>query len=75
MNPSAQLIRRMLTWYGSWYFNLSQWEDVVDFIINKIGNKKAEEIVSHRYPLEEESVSEAFKLFDEHKTFKVVFTP
>jgi propanol-preferring alcohol dehydrogenase len=75
INPSEQLIRKKLTWYGSWYFNLSRWGEVADFIISKIGNGKAEEIVSHRYPLEEESVSEAFKLFDEHKTFKVVFTP
>jgi len=75
INPSDQLIRKKLTWYGSWYFNLSQWDEVADFIINKVGNKRVEEIVSHRYPLEEESVSEAFKLFDEHKTFKVIFTP
>jgi len=73
--PSKQLIRKKLTWYGSWYFNLPQWEDIVDFIKNRIGYKKAGEIVSRCYPLEEQSISEAFKLFDKHKTLKVVFTP
>ncbi len=73
--PSEQLIRKKLTYYGSWYFKLHEWDEIADFIVNKIGNERAEEIVSHRLPLEENSIAEGFKLFDERKTYKVVFTP
>ena len=75
IKPSSQLIWKKLSYIGSWYFNLKEWVDITNFIITKIGNDKAKKIVSHTYPLEEKSVSEAFKLFSEHKTLKVVFTP
>jgi len=75
IKPSEQLIRKKLVYIGSWYFKLDEWDEIADFIVNVIGNEKAESIVSHRYPLEEEAVGEAFKLFDDHKTLKVVFTP
>jgi threonine dehydrogenase-like Zn-dependent dehydrogenase len=75
INPSEQLIRKKISYVGSWYFNLHEWEDAASFIIEKIGNGRAEGIVSHRYPLEEDSVGEAFSLFNDHKTLKVVFTP
>lgn len=75
INPSEQLIRKKLTYVGSWYFKMDEWDDIADFIVNTIGNEKAESIVSHRYPLEDKAAGEAFKLFDEHKTLKVVFTP
>jgi propanol-preferring alcohol dehydrogenase len=75
INPSEQLIRKKLTYVGSWYFRMDEWDDIADFIVNTLGNKKAESIVSHRYPLEDKAAGEAFKLFDEHKTLKVVFTP
>ena len=74
INPSEQLIRKKLTYLGSWYFKLTEWDEIIDFIL-KIGNDKAERIVSHRYRLEEEAASEGFRLFSEHKTLKVVFTP
>ena len=73
INPSEQLIRKKISYVGSWYFKLDEWDDIADFIVNKIGNERAESIVSHRYPLEEKAVGEAFKLFNEHKTLKVVF--
>jgi len=75
ISPSDQLIRKKLTYYGSWYFKLHEWDEIADFIVNKIGNERAEEIVSHRFPLEEKAIGEAFRLFDERKTYKVVFTP
>lgn len=75
INPSEQLIRKKIQYIGSWYFRLDEWDEIADYIVNKIGNKKAESIVSHKYPLEEKAVGEAFKLFDDHKTLKVVFTP
>jgi len=75
INPSEQLIRKKLAYIGSWYFRLDEWDDIADLIVNRIGNDKAESIVSHRYPLDNDSASEAFRLFSEHKTLKVVFTP
>ncbi len=75
INPSEQLIRKKLSYIGSWYFKMNEWDDIADFIINTISNEKAEGIVSHRYPLEEKAVGEAFKLFNAHDTLKVVFTP
>ncbi len=75
IKPSEQLIWKKLTYIGSWYFNLNEWVDITDFIITKISNDKAKKLVSHIYPLEEESASEAFKLFSEKKTLKVIFTP
>ena len=74
INPSEQLIRKKLTYIGSWYFTLNEWEEIADFIVNKIGNKQCETIISHKYPLEEKAVDEGFRLFDQHKTLKVVFT-
>lgn len=75
INPSEQLIRKKVTYFGSWYFRMDEWGEITNFIVNKIGNDKVESIVSHRYPLEEESVKEAFELFDARKTQKVVFLP
>ena len=75
INPSEHLIRKKVSYFGSWYFRMDEWEEITDFIVKKIGNDKVESIVSHRYPLEEESVKEAFEMFDAHKTQKVVFVP
>ena len=75
INPSEQLIRKKLNFMGSWYFNMNEWEEAASFIVEKIGNDRAEGIVSHRYLLEEKAVDEAFRLFNDHKTLKVVFTP
>jgi len=75
INPSEQLIRKKLTYIGSWYFALGEWEEIADFIVHRIGNKESESIISHRYPLEEKEVDEGFRLFDQHETLKVVFTP
>ena len=74
INPSEQLIRKKLTYIGSWYFKLTEWDEITDFM-TAVGNEKAEQIVSHTYPLEEGAADEAFRLFSEHKTLKVVFTP
>jgi threonine dehydrogenase-like Zn-dependent dehydrogenase len=75
INPSEQLIHKKLTYVGSWYFALPEWDDITRFIIEKIGVERAESIISHRYPLEEAAADEAFKLFDRRETYKVVFTP
>jgi propanol-preferring alcohol dehydrogenase len=75
INPSEQFIHKKLTYVGSWYFTLDEWDDITHFIISNIGVKQAENIISHRYPLEERAADEAFKLFDKRETYKVVFNP
>ncbi len=75
LNPSDDLIHKRVTYFGSWYFKMWEWEEIADFIVNKIGDKRAQEIISHIVPLEEKAVSEAFRLFDQHKTYKVIFAP
>lgn len=75
INPSDHLIHKKVTYLGSWSFKTWEWPEIADFIIDKIGNDRAEEIISHRYPLEEELVNEAFEKFDNRETQKVIFTP
>ena len=73
--PRKQLVHKKVCYFGSWYFSVSEWNEICDFIIEKISNSTVEAMVSHRYPLEERAVQEAFRLFDERKTYKVVFVP
>ncbi len=35
INPSDQLIRKQLTLMGSWYFNISEWDDIARVIVEK----------------------------------------
>jgi propanol-preferring alcohol dehydrogenase len=71
----SQLVGKKLTYVGSWYFRMWEWDEICDFIINRISNERAEQIISHRYPLETEAVREAWRLFDAYETNKVVFNP
>lgn len=75
LNPSVDLIHKRVTYFGSWYFKMWEWGDITRFIVDKIGDDRAQEIISHSFPLEEKAASEAFKLFDKHETYKVVFEP
>jgi propanol-preferring alcohol dehydrogenase len=52
-----------------------EWPEIAEFIVEEIGNDRAEEIISHRYDLAEENVQEGFRKFDNHETQKVIFTP
>ncbi|MBV0926421.1 alcohol dehydrogenase catalytic domain-containing protein [Halomicroarcula limicola] len=75
LNPSDHLIHKKVDYMGSWYFRSYEWPEIAEFIVEKIGNDRAEEIISHEYELEEEKVQEAFRKFDNHETQKVIFTP
>jgi threonine dehydrogenase-like Zn-dependent dehydrogenase len=71
----SHLVGKQLTYIGSWYFRMGEWNEICDLIVHRIGNEKAEKLISHVYPLETKAVIEGWKLFDEHKTDKVVFVP
>jgi propanol-preferring alcohol dehydrogenase len=75
IRPSEQLIRKKASYVGSWYFTRDEWPAIAEFIVDDIGNDRAEQIISHRYPLEDTAVQEAFQRFDKHETQKVLFTP
>ena len=70
-----RLVGKMANYVGSWYFQMGEWEEICDFIVNKIGNSNCEKLVSHEYPLETAAVQEAWELFDQYKTDKVIFVP
>ena len=69
IRPSEQLIRKQLTVFGSWYFNISEYAEITRVIVEK--NIDLERLVTHTFPLEDAPT--AFRMFDERKTEKAVF--
>ena len=69
IKPSDQFIRKRLTAIGGWYFPLYEWEEIARFIVEH--KLPLEQLATHRFPLE--AAREAFELFDQGKTEKVVF--
>jgi len=69
INPSDQIIRKQLSIIGSWYFNISEYDEITQFIVEK--ELPLEKLVTHRFKLDE--AAKAFKMFDERKTTISVF--
>jgi propanol-preferring alcohol dehydrogenase len=69
INPSDQIIRKLLTVVGGWYFPLSAWSEICDFVISRKLN--VEGLISHRFTLDQ--AAEAFDKFDKRETEKAVF--
>jgi propanol-preferring alcohol dehydrogenase len=69
IRPSDQLIRKELTLIGSWYFNISEYEEIIALLISK--GIDLERLATHRFSIDEAET--AFRLFDERKTEKAVF--
>jgi propanol-preferring alcohol dehydrogenase len=69
IHPSDQLIRKQLTLIGSWYFNIAEYEEIVDILVKK--KIDLERLATHRFSIDEAET--AFRLFDERKTEKAVF--
>jgi L-iditol 2-dehydrogenase len=69
IKPSDQLIRKQVTLMGSWYFNASEYEEILRVL--KSHNIDLERLATHRFNLDEAET--AFKMFDERKTEKAVF--
>ena len=70
INPSDQIIRKLLTAVGGWYFPLGEWAEIVRLVTEQ--NLPVEQLVTHRFPLSE--AAEAFRAFDQRETEKAVFT-
>ena len=69
IRPSDQLIRKQLTLIGSWYFNISEYEEITDVILRH--NIPLDRLATHTFPLDDAET--AFRMFDERKTEKAVF--
>jgi len=69
IRPSDQLIRKQLTLIGSWYFNISEYEEIARVIV--AGKVPLDRLVTHTFRLDQ--AEEAFRRFDARETEKAVF--
>ncbi len=66
-NPSPDIIHDQIAVYGSWVTSIWKMEDLAEHLVR--WNIHPEDLVTHRFPLEQ--VSEAYALMDEGKCGKV----
>lgn len=69
INPSGQIIRKLLTIVGGWYFPLGEWQEILRFVEEKSINVEA--LISHEFSIEDAAA--AFHAFDRRETDKAVF--
>jgi L-iditol 2-dehydrogenase len=69
IRPSEQLIRKQVTIFGSWYFNIAEYAEITRLIEDKAID--LERLASHRFALDDAET--AFRMFDERRTEKAVF--
>lgn len=69
INPSDQMIRKLLRVVGGWHFPVWEWEEIARFVIDQ--NIPVNQYITHRFSIEQ--ADEAFRLFDERVTDKAVF--
>lgn len=68
-NVTRQIMHKHLTIYGVWTFSTWMLEEAANWIIN--WNLPIDNLITHRFPLEQ--AQEAYKIFQEGQTGKVVF--
>ncbi len=69
INPSDQLLRKLVQVIGAWYFPLWEWPEIARFVVAH--QLPVEKLITHRFALAE--ATEAFRLFDQRVTEKAVF--
>ncbi len=69
INPSDQMIRKLLHVIGAWYFPLGEFEEIARFVVDN--GVPVEKMITHRFSLDDAPT--AFRMFDERKTEKAVF--
>jgi propanol-preferring alcohol dehydrogenase len=69
INPSDQIIRKMLTVIGGWYFPVWEFAEIARFAVAH--ELPIERMVTHRFSLDDAPT--AFRMFDERQTAKAVF--
>ena len=69
INPSDQIIRKLLKVIGGWYFALWEYPEIAKFIVDHA--LPVEKLVTHRFSLDD--ASEAFRAFNARETEKALF--
>jgi propanol-preferring alcohol dehydrogenase len=69
INPSDQMIRKMLTVMGNWYFPVWEYQEISNFVVAQGLN--LERFVTNTYSLDEAQT--AYERFDKYETGLVVF--
>lgn len=69
INPSDQMIRKLLTVIGAWYFPLGEFPEIARFVVDN--EVPVEKMITHRFSLDQ--APEAFRMFDQRETEKAVF--
>jgi propanol-preferring alcohol dehydrogenase len=69
INPSDQIIRKLLHVIGGWYFPLSEYAEIARFVTDR--NIDVEGLITDRVPLGD--AADAFARFDRRETEKTVF--
>jgi len=69
INPSDQIIRKLLTVTGGWYFPVHEWANIARLVVDR--NLPVEELVTHRFGIDD--ADKAFGMFDRRETEKAVF--
>ncbi|GAA4655760.1 zinc-binding dehydrogenase [Arthrobacter gyeryongensis] len=69
INPSEQIIRKLLTVVGGWYFPISDWEGIVRLVLDQ--KVPVEKLISHEFSINQ--AEEAFQAFDRRETEKALF--
>ncbi|HET7095262.1 MAG TPA: alcohol dehydrogenase catalytic domain-containing protein, partial [Thermomicrobiales bacterium] len=64
INPSDQLIRKLLTAIGAWYFPIWEWADITRFVVEH--HIPVAKLITHRFSIEQ--AAEAFRMFDQRQT-------
>lgn len=70
INPSDQMIRKILHVIGAWYFPLGEFSEIARFVIDN--EVPVEKLITHRFSLDEAPT--AFRMFDKRETEKAIFT-
>jgi threonine dehydrogenase-like Zn-dependent dehydrogenase len=70
IHPSEQILRKLLTVVGGWYFPLGEWAAIVRLVLDR--KIPVEKLISHEYSIEQ--AEDAFGAFDRRETEKAVFT-
>jgi len=69
INPSDQMIRKLLHVIGAWYFPLGEFEEIARFVVDN--EVPVEKMITHRFSLDDAPT--AFRMFDRRETEKAVF--
>jgi propanol-preferring alcohol dehydrogenase len=69
INPSDQLIRKLLTVIGAWYFPLWEFGEIARFVVER--GLPVERLITHRFAIDDAET--AFRMFDARETEKAVF--